>query len=99
LIENPVTLIDKNVDKHGVREAAEAFVTFLWTHEAQRDYAKYGLRPIVPTAIGGEALAQFPSVEDLWKVEYLGGWKKVTNEFYGPNGIYQKITEELQRSR
>ena len=29
LIENPVALVDKNVDKHGVREVAEAFVAFL----------------------------------------------------------------------
>ncbi|HJZ69096.1 MAG TPA: sulfate ABC transporter substrate-binding protein, partial [Blastocatellia bacterium] len=31
LIENPVALVDKYVDKHGVREAAEAFMDFLWT--------------------------------------------------------------------
>src|SRR5262249_16496469 len=45
LIENPVALIDKNVDKHGVREAAQEFVKFLLTEDAQRGYAKYGLRP------------------------------------------------------
>ncbi len=99
LIENPVVLIDKSVDKHGVREVAEAFVGFLLTQDAQRGYAKYGLRPVVPTAVGAEALAQFPPVQDLWKVDYLGGWKKVTDEIYGPQGVYLKATEELQKSR
>jgi len=99
LIENPVALIDKNVDKHGVREAAEEFVKFLYTEEAQRGYAKYGLRPVVPTAVSAEALAQFPKVEDLWKIDYLGGWKKVSEEIYGPQGVYSKISEELQKSR
>jgi sulfate/thiosulfate transport system substrate-binding protein len=99
LIENPVALIDKNVDKHGVREVAEAFVNFLWTQEAQRGFAKYGLRPVVPTAVSAEALAQFPPVQDLWKVDYLGGWKTVTDELYGPQGVYSKTTEELQKSR
>lgn len=99
LIENPVALIDKNVDKHGVREVAEAFVTFLWTQEAQRGYAKYGLRAVVPTAVSGEVLAQFPPVQDLWKVDYLGGWKKVTGEIYGPQGVYSNAIEELQKSR
>ena len=99
LIENPVALIDKYVDKHGVREVAEAFVKFLWTQEAQRGYAKYGLRPVVPTAVAADVLAQFPPVEDLWKIDYLGGWKKVTDEIYGPQGVYSKITEELQKSR
>jgi len=99
LIENPVALIDKNVDKHSVREVAEAFVTFLWTQDAQRGYAKYGLRPVVPTAVAAEALAQFPPVQDLWKIDYLGGWKKVADEIYGPQGVYSKATEELQKTR
>ncbi len=99
LIENPVALVDKYVDKHRAREVAEAFVNFLWMAEAQRGYAKYGLRPVVPTAVPGEVLAQFPSVQDLWKIDYLGGWKKVTDEIYGPQGIYSKTTEELQKSR
>jgi sulfate transport system substrate-binding protein len=99
LIENPVAIIDKNVDKHGVREVAEGFVNFLWTEEAQRGYAKYGLRAVVPTAVSAEVLAQFPPVQDLWKVDYLGGWKRVTDEIYGPQGVYSKATEELQRSR
>jgi len=99
LIENPVALIDKNVDKHGVREAAEAFVKFLWTEDAQRGYAKYGLRPVVQTGVGAEVLRQFPIVQDLWKIDYLGGWKKVADEIYGPQGVYSKVTEELQKSR
>jgi sulfate transport system substrate-binding protein len=99
LIENPVALVDKYVDKHGSREVAEAFVNFLWTQEAQRGYAKYGLRPVVPTAVAAEVLAQFPPVQDLWKVDYLGGWKKVSDEIYGSQGVYSKATDELQKSR
>lgn len=98
LIENPVALIDKYVDKHGVREAAEAFVNFLWFQDAQRAYAKFGLRPVYEM-VAAEVKGQFPPVQDLWKIDYLGGWKKVTAEIYGPQGIYTKITEELQKSR
>ena len=99
LIENPVALVDKYVDKHGAREVAEAFVSFLWTQDAQRGYAKYGLRPVVPTAVGADLLGQFPSVQDLWKMDYLGGWKRVTEEIYGPQGVYSKVSEDLQKSR
>ena len=99
LIENPVALVDKYVDEHGVRDAAEAFVDFLWTAEGQRAYAKYGLRPVIPTAVGGDVMTQFPAVQDLWKIDYLGGWKKVSGEIYGPQGVYSKISEELQKSK
>lgn len=98
LIENPVALIDKYVDKHGVREAAEAFVSFLWTQDAQRAYAKFGLRPVY-VMVAAEVKDQFPAVQDLWKIDFLGGWKRVADEIYGPQGIYTKSTEELQKSR
>ena len=98
LIENPVALVDKNVDRHGVREVADAFVKFLFTPEAQRAYAKYGLRPIDP-GVAKEVVSEYPSVEDLWKIDYLGGWDKVIKEIYGPQGIYTKMYEELHSSR
>lgn len=98
LIENPVAVIDKNVDKHGVREVAEAFVNFLWDKEAQRGYAKYGLRP-VHQEIAGEVQSQYPAVEDLWKIDFLGGWAQVTKDIYGPQGVYTRVFEELHTSK
>lgn len=94
LIENPAALVDKYVDKHGVREAAEAFITFLWTPEAQRAFARYGLRSVDP-AVAQEGKSQYPAVADLWKMDYLGGWKKVGESLYGPQGVYTRVTEEL----
>lgn len=94
LIENPVALIDKNVDKHGVREVAEAFIKFLSDKEAQRAYAKYGLRPLDPD-VAKEVQGQYPAVEDLWKIDFLGGWAKVGQDIYGPQGVYTKVYGEL----
>jgi sulfate/thiosulfate-binding protein len=98
LIENPAALIDKNIDKHGVREVAEAFINFLGTEEAQRAYAKYGLRPLAQ-AVAQEVKSQYPQVEDLWRIDFLGGWSRVTAEIYGPQGVYTRVIEELQKSR
>ncbi|MEW6125770.1 MAG: sulfate ABC transporter substrate-binding protein [Acidobacteriota bacterium] len=98
LIENPVALIDKHVDKHGVREVAEAFVNFLWSQDAQRAYAEYGLRP-VDLKISEEVKKNFPPVDDLWRIDYLGGWKRVTEEIYGAQGVYTKVIEELQKNQ
>ncbi len=98
LIENPVALIDKYVDSHGSREAAEAFVGFLYGQDAQRIYAKYGLRPIDPN-IAEESKAQYPPVEDLWKIDFLGGWKQVSTEIYGPDGAYSRAIGEIRRPK
>jgi sulfate/thiosulfate transport system substrate-binding protein len=98
LIENPVALVDRYADKHGVREVAEAFVNFLWDKEAQRAYAQYGLRP-VQEEVAAETRSQFPRVEDLWTIDFLGGWGKVSKDIYGPQGVYTQVFEELHGAK
>jgi sulfate/thiosulfate transport system substrate-binding protein len=98
LIENPIAIVDKNVDRHGSRQLAEGFIDFLFSKEAQRAYAKHGLRP-VDAQVADEVKSQYPPVEDLWKIDFLGGWEKVIKEIYGPQGIYTKMYEELHTSR
>jgi sulfate transport system substrate-binding protein len=94
LIENPVALVDTYVDKHGVRQAAEGFMDFLWTRDAQSVFARYGLRPVEP-ATAQEVAGQFQPAGDVWKIDFLGGWKKVSQEIFGQNGVYTKSFEEL----
>lgn len=98
LIQNPVALIDASVDKHGVREVAQEFVDFLWRAEAQRAYADHGLRPVDAT-IAREYEARYPRVEDLWTVDYLGGWDRVGAEIYGPDGRFTRALAAAQRAR
>lgn len=89
-IQNPVAVIDQNVDKHGTREVAEAFVEFLYTPEAQREFAKVGFRSVDP-AINQEFAEQFPPIKTLFTVEDLGGWQKVNKEFFADGGIFDQI--------
>ena len=96
LIENPVAIVDKWAEKHKTRELGQAFVEFLWTPEAQRMFAKYGLRSIDP-AVEQETAKFFPPVEDLWTIEYLGGWPAVSKNIFGPQGVYTQVMAELRR--
>ena len=73
LIENPIALIDKNVDKHKTRQAAEAFIEFVHTMSAQRSFAQYGLRP-VDAAAAAEFKEKFPVPPYLFDTAFLGGW-------------------------
>ncbi|NEK71020.1 MAG: solute-binding protein, partial [Xanthomonas perforans] len=45
LAEPSVALVDKNVDKHGTRDVAEAYLRFLYAPEGQKLAAKHFYRP------------------------------------------------------
>ena len=89
-IDNPVAVVDKNVEKHGTREVAEAFVKFLFTSEAQEDFAKAGFRP-VESATAAKHASQYPKVTKLFTVTDLGGWSKVQSEFFDDGAVFDKI--------
>ncbi|RPI25189.1 MAG: sulfate ABC transporter substrate-binding protein [Acidobacteria bacterium] len=96
LIQNPAALVDSYVDKHGTRGVAEAFLEFLWSTESQRAYAQHGLRP-VDAAVAAEVASRYPAVEDLWPIDSLGGWPRVTTEIFGAEGIYTRVYQDLHR--
>ncbi len=89
LIENPVAVIDEVADAHGGRKAADALVDFLATDEAQRIYAKHGLRP-VSDEIAKEVSAQYPPVEDLFTIRDLGDWSGINSALFDTNTAYDK---------
>ena len=95
LIENPVVIVDANVDKHCVRDVAEAFVEFLHTEEAQEIYRTDGfLRPVDPKlAARGDEEMGFPPIEDLWTVADFGGWAALNEDLFGEQGVFTSAFE------
>ncbi len=89
LTEQPVTVVDKVVDRRGSRRVAEAFVKFLYTPQAQRIFVDNGFRPVTPE---GKAYARgkFPGVS-FFKVGDFGGWGAVDRKFFGSGGIWDQI--------
>jgi sulfate/thiosulfate transport system substrate-binding protein len=94
-IDSPVAIVDKNVDKHGTRQVAEAFVKFLFTPEAQREFAKVGFRPVNAT-VEKEVVNQYPKIKTLFTVKDLGGWDAVQKKFFDDNAIFDKIQSNLK---
>ena len=76
LIENPIALIDRNVDRHQNRAVAEAFIEFILSKESQRLFAKYGFRS-VDDEVALKFKSQYPRPKYLFDIEYLGGWDRV----------------------
>lgn len=99
LIENPVALVDVNVDRHGSRELARSFVDFLYSVEAQRAFAQHGLRPVV-ASVAAETSAQFAAVDDLFTIGDLGGWASAQTLLFQERGVYdQALARDREGSR
>lgn len=94
LIENPVAVVDANVDKHQNRDVAEAFVHYVKTKDAQRSFARYGFRPVDPD-ITEEVSLQYPVPPMLFDVNYLGGWDQIHQNIYSEEGVWTRVMEEL----
>ncbi|MFB9324813.1 sulfate ABC transporter substrate-binding protein [Paenibacillus aurantiacus] len=94
LIENPAAVVDVNVDKHGTREVAQAFVDYMHGEEAQRVFAEYGFRPVNET-VAKEIAGKFETPPKLFDISYLGGWPEVREKLYSPKGIWYQVLAGL----
>ncbi|MFF2481843.1 sulfate ABC transporter substrate-binding protein [Paenibacillus sp. NPDC058071] len=94
LIENPAAVVDRIVDKHGTRDAAEAFVAFLQSEKAQRVFAEYGFRA-VDEQVAKETEARYAQPSELFDIEYLGGWDSVREQLYSKRGIWYQVLADL----
>jgi sulfate/thiosulfate transport system substrate-binding protein len=95
LIENPAALVDVYVDKHGTRAVAEGFLDFLFSQEAQQVFAKHGLRSLDPQVAQATA-EMYPPVEDMFTIEYFGGWEQATPKVFDDDGVYTLTVAKVQ---
>ena len=90
LAEPPVTVVDKNVDKHGTRKVAEAYLNYLYSPEAQEIAAKNFYRPTDPKVFAKYA-KQFPKVKLFTIDDTFGGWAKAQKEHFADGGVFDQI--------
>ena len=90
LAEPPVTVVDKVADKHGTREAATAYLQYLYSDEGQDIAARHHYRPSVK-AISDKYADKFPQVTLFTIDETLGGWDKAQKMHFDDGGIFDRI--------
>ena len=90
LAENPVSIVDKVVDKRGTRAQAEAYLKYLWSDVGQDIAAKHHLRPRNAQVLARYA-KDFPKVNAFTVDEVFGGWKKAQKEHFDDGGLYDQI--------
>jgi sulfate transport system substrate-binding protein len=94
LIEGPVAVIDRNVERRGTRKAAEGLAAWLSSEEAQRVFAEEGFRP-VHAGVWAKVRASFAPVTKEFRASDFGGWETIERTFFGKSG---GLWDELFRS-
>ena len=89
LAEPPVAIVDKVVDRRGTRQAAEAYLNFLYSPEGQQLAAKNYFRPRAKEVLE-QHLERFTKVE-LVDIAAFGGWKQVQKIHFGDGGTFDRI--------
>lgn len=97
-IDNPVAIVDRNVDRHHTRDIATAFVAFLASPEAQRIYASHGLRPVDET-VARETASRFPPITDLFTVSDVGGWSGLETALFADGAAYDRAVSAAGAAR
>jgi sulfate transport system substrate-binding protein len=94
LAEPPVALVDKNVDKHGTREVAQAYLGYLYSPEGQKIAAQHYYRPRYPQYAAPADIARFPKVELVTVDQVFGSWAKAQATHFAEGGVFDQIQAE-----
>ena len=90
LAENPVTLVDKVVDKRKSRDLAQAYLEFHFSEKGQQIAAQHYLRPQA-NANQDQFVRVFKPL-DLFKVESIfGSWSKAEKIHFSDGGLFDQI--------
>ena len=89
LIQTPIAVTSKS--SHSAQ--ANAFLKYQWSTAGQTIWAQQGYRPVDPS-VAKKFASKFPTPPQLFKIGYLGGWDKVSDEFFSTSGSITKIESD-----
>lgn len=89
--EPPVAWVDANVDRHGTRREAEAYLRFLYTPQAQAIAARHFYRPALPDGVPPASMAQFREVPMVTIDAAFGGWTQAQAVHFADGGLFDRI--------
>jgi sulfate transport system substrate-binding protein len=93
LIENPIAVTKTSDNK----DAANAFLRFLRSPDAQQIFADNGYRPVVKSVLEANR-KKFPVRRGQFTIDQLGlgGWNKVQTRFFDPDkGVMASIERQV----
>lgn len=93
LAQPSVAVVDRNVEDHGTREVAEAYLEYLYSDEAQRLAGKNYYRPSKVTVLQ-EFSNQFNLEMNLVTIDDFGGWGEAYRAYFDDGAIFDQIYDE-----
>jgi sulfate transport system substrate-binding protein len=90
LAEPPVALVDKNVDAHGTRVVAQAYLEYLYSDGGQEIAAKNFYRPR-NVAVYAKYKSQFPDIQLFTITDVAGPWNDVQPKHFADHGIFDQL--------
>jgi len=92
LAEPPVALVDSVAARKGTTKAAQAYLDFLFTPQAQEIAAKHHYRP-TNSAVAARHAADFPALELFTVDSVFGGWKKAQKTHFSDGGTFDLLAK------
>jgi sulfate/thiosulfate-binding protein len=89
LAEPTVSVVDKVVDQHGTRAAAEAYLAYLYEEPAQEVIARNHYRPR-SAAVAARYANKFPDIP-MTTIADFGGWAAVQKKHFADGGLFDQI--------
>jgi len=90
LAEPTVAVVDANVDRHGTRQIAEAYLKYLYTETGQEIAARNFYRPR-SDAVFQKHKDQFPEIK-LFKIgDVAGTWKEAQEKHFADHGLFDQL--------
>jgi sulfate/thiosulfate transport system substrate-binding protein len=90
LAEPHVAVVDENVDRKHTRAAAEAYLKYTYTDEAQEIFAKHFYRPYNESILKKYA-AQFPAIQMFPITAIAKDFADAHKQFIGEGGVFDGI--------
>ena len=90
LAEPVVAIVDKNVDRKGTREVAQAYLEYLYSPEGQDIIGKNYYRPVDPEAFARYA-GQYPRIELFTIGDVFGGWAEANKVHFADGAAFDRI--------
>lgn len=90
LAEPPVAVVDKNVDRRGTREVAQAYLEYLYSDVGQDIAGKHYFRPVSENARAKYA-SQYPALKLFTIDEIAGSWSEAQAKHFADGGVFDQI--------